>query len=1105
MKSVTQQTLDEITMNHHNEVGYTLHAEWQMNRFFNTLVDNTPSEDDEAFDIEYFPIDSITEPNRPTSGICKAIVGQSLVEAKTKLGKPPASRFYTADTEDDYQYWQSPVSSNATGTFPLFNSSNFPETEGVTYNYDGVTCVRPTVTYAGEDTVDGNGDFVDGAPRTVKANKITFTVENTYAYPVDYDVEVQYDVGGPWTTVAGNLAIPSNGKVELWFNGTNWTTTQDLSQEVLLSAIRLVVRQMNKESYFNLIELGACLEKDLSSDLVSWSDSFTMGERDFITPLGNISMNEGQVVLWSGSDGTYMPSNSNGPYYGLLDKGVLLRLWSEYDADSVLEFAMFSNDWAKDSDEATMVSLVDDSEFFMTRKPKPMLYRDITVQEAVWRVCDVIGFNNYEVETLDETATIDIFWTDGVKTAWEVFGELSRATQTAIYFDSRGVLNIKTRGAAWNNSKTPAYSFIKDSVPGGQPSNIESLSESGEYEANRVVVNWHPTSFSQDRDNITPFDVVWEPEGTVVLRSTPLEERLLVGHKTVRLPKKEGKTWPWKGYMNIEGEWIEFDAKKYVYQDESGVRRTAWIQSYDEQKKKDALGGPFKRHVNSYTGHLRIAERGLWGTEETDHRLDLNSWTKTRRKNFAFNRTPCSGIHLNRNDSSVTISGPGHNQRNDYTYLHHGRAIDQGYKYIGARIKIDKSSHKHKLGGIFFAANAELSTGYFLEIVPTSKLNGKTRNRRNEILFYSMNQGGDRKAFGGRRVKIRDRSRNNSSGSVTTRAVGARAAIIEGRYVDIDMWVETGGDDHKITVFVNGRPAFTAVVPLGSGYKQPNGGRMGLYTRGHSSMTAEYIYGVNSVGIGKIDSETYYDRLEDGYYSTQSSDWTFHTRSIRRKVRRRRKRRRKGKKWRWVWRKYTKRYRQRFFDDFGPIAHEMREFDVKFTGDLPALESKLYFSNTSQVVCSEFTGDISGARFIMANVSRENAIVSGDDEKTAAGGGTINHKLFVYGRPVKQEEPQSLIKEDGWSIRRRGIIELEYSSPWIQNEDEAELFGDWLTTNWSRSDSSLELVVFGNPLLEISDVVSVSYDTIDDNFYVVGVSNSSEGGLSTTLTLRKAG
>lgn len=1105
--------LDAITNDHVNEVGTILQAEWQMNRFYNTLVDNVPSEDDEAFDIEYFPIDSITEPMRPTSGICKAMVGQAYVEQEHHDTVPPA-RFYTVDADDEYQYWQSPRSADATGTFPLFTAANFPQPLDATYVYDNLTCVRPTVSYITEDTEDAEGEPVDGTPIVIEVNKITFTVENTFAYPTDYDVQVQYIPGGPWATVASNLAVPSDGKVELWYDGTNWTTAANLDHTVSATAVRLVVRKMNKEAYFNLIELGLCLERDLSNDTSTWNDQFNMGENDFITPLGQISSNGAQVTLWNGDDGVYRNNNPASDYFGILDKGVIFRCWLFYGDKSdpaqwsdgnnwVREFEMYSDAW-DESDDSTVVSLVDASSYFMEVKPRAVMYQNMPVQEIIWRICDIVGYNRYEVTSIDETATIDIFWTNGEKTAWEIFGELSRATQTAIYFDSYGILQVKTRDAAWDDTKPSSYNFLRESVPGGQPANIVSLSETTEYEANKVTVNWQPTGFSETRDNIVPFEVVWEPEGDVVLRATDLAQNLLVGDKVVYLKTAEGKTWPWKGIMNVEGEWISFDAKRYVHHDASGTRQTTWVEDYEQQKSLDLDAGPFYRHLNNYTGALRVEQRGLWGTQEADHRIDLGGWTKTRRKNYSNNNSPCSGIKLNTGRSSVTITGQKEkNSMNDYTFLHRGNGNDAAYRYFGFRMKVDKTSHTDKCGGIYFGGDG-VGTGYFLEVMATSKMTGKTRNTRNEVLFYSMNADGSKKIIGGETVKLKDKSKNHKKGAVTKKDVGARLAVVADRYIDFDIWYKprtTVGGNDTLQVFANGRLLMSAAVE--GAWRQTNTGRFGMFARGHSSVTFDYIYAINSPGAEMIDSESYYDRIDGGYYSTQESDWTFGTREARRKVKVRRKRRKKGKKWKWVWRKYTQRYKQRVYEEFGPVAHEVREFDVKFSSETPVLESRMYFSNESQAVCTEYTGDISGANFIMANISRVPAIVSGDDERTAQGNGTINHKLFVYGRPVIQKDAQEIIKEDAWSIRRRGPVEVEYASPWIQNKEEAERFATWLTEHWSRSDSTLEVEVFGNPLIELTDVVHVKYNHIDAYFYVVGLTNTFESGLVTTLSLRK--
>lgn len=1063
MKSVSAETLDVITNDHYNELGVVVHAEWNLNRYYRTSVDNTPSEDTDGYDIELFPIESITKNNRPTSGICKAVVGQALV-ASNYHDVVPSARFYTADVDDEYKYWQSPLSSDPS-TFVMTNCA-------------------PQVVYVAEDDVDG-----EPVPIQVLANKINFTVENTFATATDYDVQVKYTTNGAWTTVASDIAVPLNGKVELWYNGTNWTTTPDYDNTVMVSAVRLVVNTMDKEAYFNLIELGFRLEADVSSDVVTWSDSNSMGEVDFITPLGNISTNTANISLFN-EHRLYTNSNASSPYYNLLDKGVKFTCWVVYNNERIQEFEMFSDEWDEAVD-STNVSLTDGAKYFMETKPRPVLYEKIPVQEAIWRICDIIGFNNYEVTALDESphAIIDIFWTDGEKTAWEIFAELSRATQTAIYFDSYGTLQVKTREAAWNPADGAVYDFIRDSVPGGQPSNIASLDSQTQYEANKVTVNYKPTGFSEQRDNIVPFEVVWEAEGDVVLRATPLVRPLMKTDMVMYLYHKGGRTWPWKGMCQIEGEWIAYEGKQYIYYDASNVRRSAWVTSHEQQKRLDASTGEFYRHLNNYTGALKITERGLYNTDPLDHLIGLQPrWSWGRQRNYGATVTTSTGVKLNQGSSTVSISTMPRLTPKDYTYLYHGLTTDAGYKYIGVRMKIDKSAHKDKTAGIFFNSDGSLGTGYFLEVMATSRMSGRVRKDRNEIVLYSMLANGSKQISGGEEVRMKDRSKNHKKGAVTVKDKGVRFAVPANKWITFDLILNTSGATHTIEVWADGRYIMTGTF-TGS-WRHAATGRLGMFARGGTSATFEYIYGIQNVLATNTTIEPYFDRIDNGWVSDQwMKDWTYETRTVRRKIRRK-------------WTKIKQKYNQRFFDEFGPIVHEIREFDVKFKSETPVLQSKLYYSNTSEAVVTEYVGDVSGARFVMANFARGDAIINGDDSKTGA---TVNQKLFVYGRPVIQKDAQKVEKTDEWALRRRGPIEVEYESNWIQNEAEAERFADWLTTHWTRADTTLEMEVFGNPLIELGDVVHVNYEHIDDDFYVVGVNNSFDAGLTTNLTLRRVG
>ncbi len=134
-------------------------------------------------------------------------------------------------------------------------------------------------------------------------------------------------------------------------------------------------------------------------------------------------------------------------------------------------------------------------------------------------------------------------------------------------------------------------------------------------------------------------------------------------------------------------------------------------------------------------------------------------------------------------------------------------------------------------------------------------------------------------------------------------------------------------------------------------------------------------------------------------------------------------------------------------------------------------------------------------------------MLNGEDTLTVSGSdSSINQKLLVYGRPVVQKDVKKIIRTDDRSMRIRGEIETEYQSKWIQNEAAATALANWLATHWTDSDSELTVEIFGNPLIELTDVVTVQHQSLvagTDKYYVTGIQTSFQAGINTTLTLRK--
>jgi hypothetical protein len=299
-------------------------------------------------------------------------------------------------------------------------------------------------------------------------------------------------------------------------------------------------------------------------------------------------------------------------------------------------------------------------------------------------------------------------------------------------------------------------------------------------------------------------------------------------------------------------------------------------------------------------------------------------------------------------------------------------------------------------------------------------------------------------------------------------------------------------------VHVNGKRKIDTIVK--SDDLQPQNTKFGLYVRGKSKATFEYLYAIREHADLQepADDTSYLDKIRGGYYGTIADrdlpyDWTSVIRIPRKKS--------------------TKKKNKKpdfYFDEFGAIVHEVREFDVKFTRK-PVLHSRLYLSNDWSAICPEFRSSSSSAQFVIANISRRNCVINGEETYNREGGNqSVDHRLNVFGRTLDiDEEQQEVKRENKAQISARGEIEAQLESDWIQNREMAVALADWINLHWGQGVDEQSAAVFGNPLLEVGDMVAVDYPdkqmtAAEAKFFVVGVSNSFREGLETTVTLRRS-
>lgn len=1066
----------------HNVVAVPrLIVDWNHNRYSEVTADNVLPETDYGFDIENFPISTIIDPLRPNKGVLKLRVNQGTVSEP--YAKPDEPKYYIGSPDDVFKYWTSPYSTDGSGNFPVQDG---------TMPVPGETTCQPYVLY----------------PAPVKTNKIIIRVENTWANPKNHSVKIRTTVGGSWSTISTAPATPADGVIILYYNGSSWVTTRPSTLVTTnVAAVKFVVGGLQggtkKDgtptkfktsagwaggywtelttggafSDLSLLAIEAHLEVDLSDRLINVSDSKDMSDADQLYPIGTLLTNDGSVTL-DNSDGIFNYENSSGPYYGLLEPNAEFNLEYIYTISgvdhSVQQFKMYSGDWQV-NDETVEVDIEDYSKFLKAIKPRQLMYENKATTEIIWRLLDSVGFSNYAIQLEDVTVDhkIPIFWTTGEETVWEVLDSLSTATQTAIYFDSNGVLQVKVRDAAYNAAATPEW-VVRGDNSGSELADIISLEQTQEFESNVVKVAYKTTKWKVGDYGEPAMSVVWEPDGeTMVVRSAPLVKHLGVSDPYLYMGQKDASVWPFESLLQVNGEIIKYRGKQFVYWTgaDGNTKNVVDVISHDQYTMLNNSTLQGYRYKNYFTGAFKIVERGAWNTETKEHRVDMNGWQTQFVQNengpfIAATDGSRGAVHDPHNSIVYITTPPGSKKPDDIFFLTHDTASSSGYVMNGTRIK--PGNRQTSRVGMGVRVNGAAKNGYYVEIIPSDKLS----NGQREVTLYSRV---------GRVWKVLD--------------AGKRVAVAKGLWYDLDIGVKTSGGQDTITVWFNG--AQVAKATTTNATKQTDSGKIALYARGQSDVTYEYVYGVASGAITPENAYGFYDMKYGGVRGGAWEREQVWQESVR---------------WQRVKKNYWKRspYRKNlyFFDEFGPYLHEVREFDVKFD-PAPVQYSTLFNTNDWYTMEVEYTGQPFGAKFVIANTSRRNAILHGQDSLTYGGASaSINQVCVVLGRNLEIDDEEFVTKRNELAVRKRGEVETELTSDWLQSKVMAEEVGEWIVNHWSEGTDELKVEVFGNPLLEVTDVVSISYNEKDmspstHKYFVVGISTDFDFGVGTTLTLRR--
>ena len=1066
-------------------------AEFNWNRYAVPTANNNPAHDVIARDPDFYPIDSIVQGNRPKRGHVKAqLDGWVLVDDYAPT--PPATRHHIAEAEDVYKYWSGPDPSAASAPYdlPANASGTLP------------TGTNPFVTY----------------DRIVSANKIVIGLENSVVSPVNYEIFAKATVGGAWIKIADqSSAVPdSQGRINLWWNGTGWTQTKNLTSSLGIAGVQIRVTRLNQPNkYFQLIEIAACLEKDFTDYMTSVSDQFDLGDSNVLSPIGKITSNVADITLFNSlvdsndeSKGLiFNQNNTNSPFYGLMKENVKFTLQYIFDAsaqsgsttETIQQFVMFAEqDWGADSAEDVNINVRDSSKFLQEVKCPETFYitkGKMTVGEIVWRLLDNVGFLDYQID-LNSTSTpltMNYFWVSPDKYVWDVLSELADATQTAIYVDGNGILRVKTKEAAFNAAATPVWT-LRGQTSGTELEDIvaDTLQNERKDISNSIKVNYRTVDFERSANDNIISQIAWTPEDeTVILRSSDLSSSMAASATFFTIPAADATNWQYTGMVQIEGEVIEYDGKQYRYIDDTdgGATKYAKVTSLADYQKYYWKTNANNQYRNGMTGVMYIKERGMWNTNAVAHNLGTynyevkstkgdNAWPGIYGYYYAKKKTPASK-RTNKEDgftdkaSYVRLQSTSSWSTAQYLSAARGSTAGDAPNFYGTRLRIPGASQRHYRGGLVINATGNNVGGYHIEMRPTAYT---TKNEK-EISVYVKNAAGTK-------IKINGK--------------GWRANIVKNKWYSLDVQLSRGNSsldggygaaNHYLWVWLDGR--LLGRTTISGSNRKLNSDKFGMYLSGSSAMDFEYLYAYERKEVTDAqfwgDDVSFYDRVKNGYVANQSLDeFTEKTRRARRRIKKKNT-------------YFTQRYDTKFFDEFGPVVHEMRKFDVNFEDKLPGLAPKLLATNMATAKYLDFRSTAFGAEFYAVNSSHGDTNIHGTFDE-------VDQSLMVVMQQLVQAEQDTVTVENENAIRVSGKKELEFTSDWIQSKDQATNIGEWVKAHWDDSTDEITLECFGNPLLELTDVVYVNdpeSSRVMVKYFVISTITSFDQGLSTQLRLRK--
>ena len=181
------------------------------------------------------------------------------------------------------------------------------------------------------------------------------------------------------------------------------------------------------------------------------------------------------------------------------------------------------------------------------------------------------------------------------------------------------------------------------------------------------------------------------------------------------------------------------------------------------------------------------------------------------------------------------------------------------------------------------------------------------------------------------------------------------------------------------------------------------------------------------------------------------------------------------------------------FEEFGTTVREIVKREIKFDSRPSVPVRWSTGANSLAKIISQKYSNFGGEAYVLNNSSTTIPLADG-----------IGSSFYLFGNTIGDSGTLEYVTDEDFTYGPKEPIVFE--SRWLQTLDAVQKLGTWIKEKVVNRGKIVNLTVFGNPMLNVGDIVSVTspYQDFDgsEKLIVTSVTNSFSQGLETTVTCR---